>query len=394
MTDRGHDRPGDDHPHRLRPSWAKALFEMTPWGVRRRLSQQSEVLDLLVEQLETLQSAEEGRLVRIERRLDAVEETVRAIQGDVEAARDRIGSIERRLDRAENAHDRLQDRVLPAVVERGNVLTDRLAEELEEVASLVERIMLAEPLPTPSSGSTAALPRALAEVQPRLLEAFRGSEEEIRHRLDHHLPVLRDAAPILDLGCGRGELLLLLRDAGVVASGVESDPALAQAARRRGLDVEEGDVLEALQAQPENSLGAITAIHLLEHLEPARVLDVLREARRALRPGGLFLAECPNPLSIRVGATLFWKDPTHLRPLLPEVLQLFLETSGFEVTSVEFLHPFPEDQSFVTGVGAVTDDASPELTAMHERLAEMGARLDELINGPRDFAVVAATPSG
>jgi len=367
---------------------------MTPWGVRRRLSQQSEVLDLLVEQLETLQSAEEGRLVRIERRLDAVEETVRAIQGDVEAARDRIGSIERRLDRAENAHDRLQDRVLPAVVERGNVLTDRLAEELEEVASLVERIMLAEPLPTPSSGSTAALPRALAEVQPRLLEAFRGSEEEIRHRLDHHLPVLRDAAPILDLGCGRGALLLLLRDAGVVASGVESDPALAQAARRRGLDVEEGDVLEALQAQPENSLGAITAIHLLEHLEPARVLDVLREARRALRPGGLFLAECPNPLSIRVGATLFWKDPTHLRPLLPEVLQLFLETSGFEVTSVEFLHPFPEDQSFVTGVGAVTDDASPELTAMHERLAEMGARLDELINGPRDFAVVAATPSG
>ncbi len=394
MTDQGHDRPGDDHPHRLRPSWAKTLFEMTPWGVRRRLSQQSEVLDLLVEQLEALQSAEEGRLVRIERRLDAVEETVRAIQGDVEAARDRIGSIERRLDRAENAHDRLQDRVLPAVVERGNVLTDRLAEELEEVASLVERIMLAEPLPTPSSGSAAALPRALAEVQPRLLEAFRGSEEEIRHRLDHHLPVLRDAAPILDLGCGRGELLLLLRDAGVVASGVESDPALAQAARRRGLDVEEGDVLEALQAQPEHSLGAITAIHLLEHLEPGRVLDVLREARRALRPGGLFLAECPNPLSIRVGATLFWKDPTHFRPLLPEVLQLFLETSGFEVTSVEFLHPFPEDQSFVTGVGAVTDDASPELTAVHERLAEMGSRLDALINGPRDFAVVAATPSG
>jgi SAM-dependent methyltransferase len=393
MTDQGHDRPGNDHPQRLRTSWAKTLFEMTPWGLRRRLTRQSQLIDLVAGQLEALQSAEEDRLARIERRLDAVENTMRAIQGELEAARDRFGPIERRLDQAETAHGRLQDRVLPAVVERGNVLIDRLAEEIEEVASLVERMMLAEPLPTPRSGSEAALPRALAEVQPRLLEAFRGSEEEIRHRLDHHLPVLRDAAPVLDLGCGRGELLLLLRDAGVAASGVESDPALAQAARRRGLDLVEGDVLEVLQAQPKGSLGAIAAIHLLEHLEPGRLLEVLREARRALRPGGVFLAECPNPLSLRVGAALFWRDPTHVRPLLPEVLELFLETSGYEVKSVEFLHPFPQDQSFVVGDGDVADDVSAELAAVNERLAELGSRIDDLINGRRDFAVVATTPS-
>ena len=366
---------------------------MTPWGLRRRLTIQSEVIDLLAGQLDALQSAEEGRLVRIERRLDAIEETMRAIQGELEAARDRIEPIEQRLDRAENAHGRMQDRILPAVVERGNVLIDRLAEEIEEVASLVERILLAEPLPTPGTGSDAALPRALAEVQPRLLEAFRGPEEEILHRLDHHLPVLREATPVLDLGCGRGELLLLLRDAGVAASGVESDPALAQAARRRGLEVVEDDVLEALRAQPEGSLGAITAIHLLEHLEQDRLLEVLREARRALRPGGVFLAECPNPLSLRVGAALFWRDPTHVRPLLPEVLELFLESSGYEVKSVEFLHPFPQDQSFAVSERDVADGASPESAALHRRLAELESRLDDLVNGPRDFAVAATTPA-
>ena len=124
------------------------------------------------------------------------------------------------------------------------------------------------------------------------------------------------------------------------------------------------------------------------------MLEVLHQARRALRPGGVFLAECPNPLSLRVGAALFWRDPTHLRPLLPDVLQLFLETSGFEVTSVEFLHPFPEDQSFASTVGEVPEPSSSELAAVHQRLAELGSRLDALINGPRDFAVVAVAPSG
>jgi O-antigen chain-terminating methyltransferase len=187
--------------------------------------------------------------------------------------------------------------------------------------------------------------------------------------------------------------LLLLRDAGVAASGVESDPALAQAARRRGLEVVEDDVFEALRARPEGSLGAITAIHLLEHLEPGRLLEVLHEARRALRHGGVFLAECPNPLSLRVGAALFWRDPTHVRPLLPEVLELFLESSGYEVKSVEFLHPFPQDQSFAVSERDLADGASPESAALHRRLAELESRLDDLVNGPRDFAIVATTPA-
>jgi O-antigen chain-terminating methyltransferase len=298
-----------------------------------------------------------------------------------------VSASERRLDAAEDAvamvateTTRLRDEVVPATVGRSDAMLERLAAEIDEVGSLTERILLGEPLPAPGAGAMdeVRLAAALAEVQPALLEAFRGSESEIHHRLDHYLEPLRAHAPVLDLGCGRGELLLMLREADVEAMGIEGDAAVAQAARRRGLDVTEGDVLEALQGQPDDSRCAVTAIHLFEHLEPAFLMAVLTEVRRVLQPGGVFIAECPNPHSLRVGASLFWLDPTHNRPLMPETLELYLSTAGFVVDRTELLHPFPAEQLFA-GDPEIDDDV-------------LARRLDELINGPRDFAVWATKP--
>ncbi len=177
----------------------------------------------------------------------------------------RLARVEERVDGAEQAVSalsdetaRLRDRVVPAAVARADALLDRLAEELEEVGSLVERSLRGEPLPAPAAAGAldAGISSGLAEVQPLLIEAFRGSEEEIHHRLDHYLPDLRQAAPVLDLGCGRGELLLMLREAGVEAAGVDGDAALAGAGRRRGLDIVEGDVLEVL-ADPRRSVAGL-----------------------------------------------------------------------------------------------------------------------------------------
>jgi O-antigen chain-terminating methyltransferase len=275
---------------------------------------------------------------------------------------------------------RLRDDVIPATVGRSDALLERLASKIDEVGSLAERILLDEPLPAPGTGEIdeAKLAAALAEVQPALLAAFRGSESEIRHRLDHYLESLRAHPPVLDLGCGRGELLVMLRDAGVEAKGIEGDAAVAQAARRRGLAVHEGDVLDGLRRQADESFGAVTAIHLFEHLEPAVLLAVLAEVRRVLKRGGILIAECPNPLSLRVGASLFWLDPTHHRPLMAKTLELYLTSGGFAVDRTELLHPFPAEQLFA-GDPEVGDSA-------------LARRLDELINGPRDFAVWATKP--
>jgi O-antigen chain-terminating methyltransferase len=376
-----HEDGQDESPLRR---WAKSFYGLTPWGARRRID-----------------NLRAGLFV-VEGRLDGIEGALRTIQAELGEIRDqRLDPVERRADSLEQGLRevsaeiaRLRDEVVPASVARSDALLERLAEELEEVASLTERSLRGEPLPV--SGASAIdehkLADALAEVQPLLLESFRGSEEEIQHRLDRYLPDLRRTTPVLDLGCGRGELLLLLREAGVEANGVEDDPAMAEAARRRGLEVIEGDVLEVLRKQEAESRGAVTAIHLFEHLTPARLAEVLSEIRRVLRPAGLLIAECPNPHTLRVGASLYWQDPTHQRPLLPETLELMLRASGFEVDHRELLHPFPANQMLADdegGTGAVTD---PEISVLAERVDRLRNRLDEMLNGPRDFAVWAVKP--
>jgi O-antigen chain-terminating methyltransferase len=373
----------------LHRKWMRALALMTPWGINRRIS--------------NVEARADGRMKGVEDRLDGIEAAIRTLQKELAAARDqRLAGVEERVDGAEQAVSalsdetaRLRDRVVPAAVARADALLDRLAEELEEVGSLVERSLRGEPLPAPAAAGAldAGISSGLAEVQPLLIEAFRGSEEEIHHRLDHYLPDLRQAAPVLDLGCGRGELLLMLREAGVEAAGVDGDAALAGAGRRRGLDIVEGDVLEVLRTLGEASRGSVTAFHLFEHLAPETLAAVLAEVRRVLRPGGLLIAECPNPHSLRVGGSLFWQDPTHQRPLLPETLELFLRAAGFAVDRTETLHPFPADQLLMDdegGTGAVTDS---DMTTLAERVDRLRRRLDDLLNGPRDFAVWAVKPN-
>jgi len=377
--------------HRL----MKALFELTPWGIRRRIEIQGA-------DLARLQVRAEARQVRAEARLDVLENGLRQAQTELAELRDqRVANTENRLDAAEGAiasvneeATRLRDTVIPAMVGRSDVLLERLAGEIEELGSLVERMLRQEPLPVSGESkiNEARLASALAEVQPALLEAFRGPEAEIRHRLDHYLEALSAAPPVLDLGCGRGELLLLLREAGVEATGIEGDGVVAEAARRRGLDVVEGDVLSVLETMPDTSRGAVTAIHLFEHLESETLIAVLAEIRRVLRPGGTLVVESPNPHSLRVGAALYWVDPTHRRPLMPETLEFYLKTGGFEVDKRELLHPFPADQLFTDNADEVVPDENAGLATLAARIDRLHRRLDELVNGPRDFVVWARKP--
>jgi SAM-dependent methyltransferase len=335
-------------------------------------------------------------------RADSLERELRALQEDVERLRREWAvSLESRVDRVAAGQDELvaelellRDHRLPALAGKVDVLVERLAGEIDELASLLERSLRREPLPVPAaSPAEDDLAAALAEIQPRLVATLRGSEDEIRHRLEHHMAELSAHPPVLDLGCGRGELLDLLRESGVPAEGVEADPALAGAARRRGLAVREGDLLAVLRTLPAVSRGAVSAIHVMEHLPTPMLLATLAEIRRVLIPGGVLVVESPNPHSLRVGASLYWLDPTHQRPLMPETLELFLIASGLEVRRREWLHPFPTEQQLLSADRSPRTGVPPEVAALAAELDRALARLDELLNGPRDFVIVASSPS-
>ena len=151
-------------------------------------------------------------------------------------------------------------------------------------------------------------------------DVFRGPEERVRELLEPYVELLRGHEPVLDLGCGRGELLELLAEAGIEASGVDVDQGMVERSRAKGLAVEQADAVSYLEAQPEGSLGAVVAIHVIEHLAYEELQRLLELARRALRPGGLFVAETVNPHSVQAFKT-FWVDPTHRAPIFPEVAQ-------------------------------------------------------------------------
>jgi SAM-dependent methyltransferase/molecular chaperone GrpE (heat shock protein) len=326
----------------------------------RRLEETEAAAHTAIESLQAwTDEVERGRLARLQRQEDELHASLEAVQRLTEEVRD-----ER----------------LPALAAHTEALVARLHEAITEVAGLVERLVAGEPLRVASvPGSDAEIPEGVRRASLEFVEAFRGSEREIADRARETVSLLRDHDPVLDLGCGRGELLFALRELGIAASGVDDDPAMVAACRRRGLEVRQADVVTALDSSPPDSLGAITAVHVLEHLPAAAWMTVVDRAARALRSGGLLIVECPNPDSIRVGAGLFWIDPTHRAPVHPEALAFVARAVGLEVVDTLYRRPFPPEQSLRR------DGQSADV-------AELAGRLDAWLSAPRDVVVIARKP--
>ncbi|WP_306112495.1 bifunctional 2-polyprenyl-6-hydroxyphenol methylase/3-demethylubiquinol 3-O-methyltransferase UbiG [Roseovarius sp. MMSF_3448] len=213
----------------------------------------------------------------------------------------------------------------------------------------------------------------------RFENRYRGTPEEIARRLKVYLPDVEAAwlqtaqKPVLDLGCGRGEWLGLLAENGIRGFGVDLSAVQIEEAVDKGLDVRQGNALQALADQEDNSLSVVSAHHLIEHLPFDAVAWITREALRVLAPGGLLLFETPNTRNVLVGATTFHTDPTHLKPMPEQVMEVLLETAGFDPVQVHGLNPHERFGEFVS-----KSDFNDELAS--------------LMFGPQDLAVLGSKP--
>ena len=183
--------------------------------------------------------------------------------------------------------------------------------------------------------------RALDPLYVAFEDQFRGSRDLVRARAEPYVELVRDAGfgtadtPVLDLGCGRGEWLELLRERGLVGRGVDSNRVFLDLCRGRGLDVIEGDVIEVMRSLPGGSFGVITGMHIAEHLPFDVLVQLLDEARRLLKPNGLLALETPNPENLEVASHFFYMDPTHRNPLPPEAFRWMVEARGFDQARIE-----------------------------------------------------------
>jgi SAM-dependent methyltransferase len=227
------------------------------------------------------------------------------------------------------------------------------------------------------------LERLLGDEYSEFETAFRGSRDLVRERqkvyLDDALALKALNASVVDVGCGRGEWLELLRDHGVPAYGIDTNDRFAADNRERGLDVRQEDALEHIRSLPESSLAGVTAFHLIEHLDVESLLELVEGALRVLRPGGLLIFETPNPENLSVGASTFHIDPTHIKPVHPLWLEFVLTSRGFVDVELRYLNTAPEAQLTVPALDG----------GDREALRALVEQANAKIFGPRDYAALA-----
>jgi SAM-dependent methyltransferase len=305
--------------------------------------------------------------------------TALADPGDVEFHSHRV-----RLGRAIVAAKHLLRRLLTPVLDRQTAYNRAVVqtfagfeEELVTRLQGIERRLIALEESVSNALGTAALGGAPFDYT-AFEDAFRGPREAVRAHVREYLACFPTpaAGPVVDLGCGRGEFLELLAEAGVAAWGVEHDERRVAECRSRSLDVRQGDLLQVLEGVADASLGGIVSFQVVEHLPLSKTVHLLDVARRKLRPGGCLVVETVNVQSLITHARSWTLDPSHRQPLHPLTLRFLVDRAGFSRSEIVYS-------------GEVEPETRLEVARNDDAVERNAARLNALVFGPQDYAVVA-----
>jgi O-antigen chain-terminating methyltransferase len=329
-------------------------------------------------------------------RLTALEHGQRQVQADLAVFSERIHDLQVRLGARDEAVVGRVELVVSEVMHRAEAGHARLTTDLQHTLDLVTR----------QQRELAALTRSLADPEalavgeptvpltPRrspyqlFAELERGTREQVAARVAAYLHLLEGLDPFVDLGCGRGEFLELAAQAGLAAYGVDDDAAAVEGCLARGLKAEQADALEHLRSLDAGSVGALLSTHVVEHLPAEALWPFLAEVERVLRPGGLAIIETPNPSTLITHLASFWRDPTHVRPVPAPALWFAARQAGLVVLDTWYGH-LPEERLAPSGL---QDDADPKVSALARSHDALVARLNDLLLGPQDYAVLLRKP--
>jgi SAM-dependent methyltransferase len=218
----------------------------------------------------------------------------------------------------------------------------------------------------PAGGQTSS--EALSHKYVGFEDQFRGAPEDIRARQAGYVEIFARASDVLDIGCGRGEFLALLKERGVRARGIDVNDSMVEVCAQKGLDATRADALAYLRAQPPASLGGLIAAQVVEHLEPGYLTNLLDAAYTALRPGAPIVLETINPACWFAFFESYVRDITHVRPLHPDTLKFLLQASGFGGVEIRYQAPYPEHDKLQRVTAPALADAAATLNANVEKL--------------------------
>jgi 2-polyprenyl-3-methyl-5-hydroxy-6-metoxy-1,4-benzoquinol methylase len=360
-------------------------------AVVQQINHLNQSADVAFERGESLRAMVEDMFFRTEVLFDRVE----GVAGQLDAGLKEIAATlddMRRLPEALAAGERrISDGVAALTQQQAELRT--AVGVLQHEARQLSRAMTVAPVATappddvalPVTGG-ATTSDALSHKYVGFEDAFRGSPEAIREALAAYVPLFAQASDVLDIGCGRGEFLSLLRDAGVSARGIDLNEAMVEVCRGRGLQASTADALSYLRQVPDGSLGGLFAAQVVEHLEPWYLTQLLDTAFVKLRPGAIVVLETINPACWFAFFESYIRDITHQRPLHPDTLRYLLVATGFQQVDIRYSAPYPAHEKLqpVAASGLPMDTA--------EALNANVEKINSLLFTYLDYAAIARRP--
>ena len=341
--------------------------------------------------LEAQQRFNAALVDHVNRNVSAAEEAARAAAALVDATRRELEAVVRfewlllQFLQTVTAYVDTKDRSAggPELRDRVGLIQQRLVMVERELTRGNDR----RPAPAATSGAPAPLTDLGSAVYLGFEDRFRGTTEDIRGRLTSYLPLFAAATDVLDVGCGRGELLELFREHGVTARGIDTNQAMVDECRSRGLAADRADALSFLEERQDGSLGGLIAIQVVEHLEPAYLVGLLGLAYQKLRPGAPLVLETINPACWMAFFETYIRDFTHARPLHPDTLQYLVQASGFTGVNVEYRQPVTDaDRLDRVPLSAMGTEATAAIAAAVNAHAD---KLNARLFSSMDYAVIA-----
>jgi 2-polyprenyl-3-methyl-5-hydroxy-6-metoxy-1,4-benzoquinol methylase len=215
-------------------------------------------------------------------------------------------------------------------------------------------------------------------------ERFRGSREEIKKRQLAFFPYFENSSRVIDIGCGRGEFLEILRDHGIEGIGIDIDLDMIAFCRSHQLNVEQIDAIEYLEKLEDNSLEGIFIDQVVEHLEPDYLVRLLALSHKKLKSGYYLVVETVNPLTF-VSYVNFLIDLTHKRLVHPETLQFLMSVAGFGETEKKFFSPV-SDEGKLKKIPVISEtDCNQKNVDVYNHNIEI---LNTILFGAQDYAVI------
>jgi len=216
-------------------------------------------------------------------------------------------------------------------------------------------------------------------------ERFRGSRDDIKQRQQAFLPYFEKCSRVLDIGCGRGEFLELLKEHTIGGFGVDCDQDMVAYCRSRQLEVVQIDAIAFLETLKDESLDGIFIDQVVEHLEPEYLIRLLALCHQKMKFGYHIVVETVNPLSF-VSFANFYIDMTHKRPVHPETLQYLISAVGFRECEKKFFSPVSDENRLKKVEGAADmNETEKKNVDVYNHNVDM---LNTVLFGAQDYAVI------